>query len=58
MGYDLGLLGQQSTISAALILIGLLSVASALYTVGRVILSVFVLPGTPVCSERIRTCPR
>lgn len=53
MSYDLGLLGQQSTASAALILIGLLSVASVLYTVGRVLLSVFVLPGKPVCSREI-----
>lgn len=51
MAYDLGLLGQQDAISATLIVIGLLSVASVLYTVGRVILSVFVLPGKPVCAR-------
>lgn len=52
MGYNLGPLGQQSTVSAVLVLVGLLSVASALYTVGRVLLSVFVLPGQPVRGEQ------
>lgn len=52
MSYNLGLLGQQSAIPATLIVVGLLWVASVIYTVGRVIFSVFILPGASVRDEK------
>lgn len=51
MAFDLGPLGQQNGISTALIGIGAFSLASVLYTIGRVLLSVFVLPGKSVGAE-------
>jgi hypothetical protein len=51
MAYDLGPLGQQSTASAALLLIGAIAVATTLYSAIRVLLSVLVLPGTSVCAS-------
>lgn len=51
MGYDLGPLGQQSALTTVLIGVGGLSLASIIYTVGRVLLSTFVLPGKSVSKD-------
>lgn len=51
MVYNLGPLGVQSTLSAAILTIGLVSIISVLYTVIRVLLSTFVLPGKPVSND-------
>lgn len=51
MTIDLGPLGQQSTLSAVLLGLGVLSLASVFYNVGRVLLSIFVLPGKPVSAH-------
>lgn len=48
MTYNLGPLGQQTAFSAAILFIGLLSVGSVLYTVTKVLLSIFILPGKSV----------
>ncbi|KAK5074958.1 hypothetical protein LTR64_001163 [Lithohypha guttulata] len=45
MAYDLGSLGQQTTLSIALLGIGVFSLASVIYTLTRTLLSTFVLPG-------------
>jgi len=48
MSIDLGPLGTQNALSTLLIGVGALSFASVIYTVGRVLLSTFVLPGQSV----------
>lgn len=48
MTIDLGPLGQQTAFSTVLLAVGVLSLASVVYNVGRVLLSIFVLPGKPV----------
>lgn len=48
MAYNLGPLGDQNALSIAILTIGILSSISILYTVTRVLLSTFVLPGKPV----------
>ena len=48
MAIELGPLGQQTLLSTALILIGGVVAANSLFTVVRVLLSVFVLPGRSV----------
>ena len=53
MAYELGALGQQSIGSAALLLIGAITVANLLFQVIRVVLSVLVLPGTSVSFSAI-----
>lgn len=49
MTYDLGPLGQQTALSATLLLAGFVSVVSVLFTVTKVLLSIYVLPGKQVC---------
>jgi len=51
MGYDLGPLGQQSALTTVLIGAGALSLASIIYTVSRVLLSTFILPGKSVSKD-------
>jgi len=51
MGYDLGPLGHQSALTTVLIAVGALSLASIVYTVGRVLLSTFILPGQSVSKD-------
>lgn len=45
---NLGPLGQQNLSSAFLISVGVLTVASIVLTISRVLLSTFILPGKPV----------
>jgi hypothetical protein len=48
MAFDLGPLGHQSITSASLLLIGGITVLTVLFQITRVLLSIFILPGTPV----------
>jgi hypothetical protein len=48
MLFNLGLLGQQSISSTALLGVGALTLASIAFTIVRVLLSTFILPGTSV----------
>ena len=49
MALNLGPLGQHGVASAALLGIGALTLAYLAFTVFRVLLSTFLLPGTSVC---------
>lgn len=51
MSYDLGPLGQQSAASAFVLIVGVLTLASVAFTLTRVLLSTFVLPGKSVSSS-------
>jgi len=51
MSIDLGPLGTQNALSTLLIGVGALSLASVIYTVARVLLSTFILPGQSVSTN-------
>lgn len=48
MTFDLGPFGHHSTTSAILLVIGAITVLNILFQITRVVLSIFILPGTPV----------